>query len=76
LPGLDGYNILAPWLPPALQAIADRFGNITFWLLFLALWWYPPAGSAFWALINTIALQLHIPPELVLIGRRFFTAYF
>lgn len=63
VPPMDGFGILAPWLPPALVARARGFGVALVWILFFALA-YPPLGRVFWDGVYTALAALGVSPGL------------
>jgi Zn-dependent protease len=47
LPGLDGFGVIRPYLPPEVQQKAVRLGNLVFIGLFLAIFFVPPVSRLF-----------------------------
>jgi Zn-dependent protease len=47
IPPLDGYGVIAPYLPESLQMTVNRFGGIGMWVVFLCLWYVPGVNDAF-----------------------------
>jgi Zn-dependent protease len=67
IPGLDGFGIIEPFLPDVIRGLAFSIRQFTFFIFF-ALFFYPnPVGSAFWLIINTLAVVLHPSGRLSLI---------
>jgi len=63
IPGVDGGNLIQPWLPPDWQrgfAKVAPFGM----LLLLALLWEPRIGGAFWWLVFTLGDAIGLPSGL------------
>ena len=54
LPGLDGFGVIRPYLPTAIQQQALRFGNLVFIGLFLAIFFVPPVNDALFRVVVTI----------------------
>jgi Zn-dependent protease len=54
LPGLDGFGVIRPYLPVAVQQQALKFGNLVFIALFLAIFFVPPVNDALFGLVVTI----------------------
>jgi Zn-dependent protease len=54
LPGLDGFGVIRPYLPVAIQRQALKFGNLVFIGLFLAIFFVPPVNDALFRLVLTI----------------------
>jgi Zn-dependent protease len=68
LPGLDGYGIIAPYLPPRWQeigAIASRFAFFIFLLLFF---YNTPVSRGFFALVMGLIRVLRLDPQIVFYG--------
>ncbi len=67
MPGLDGGNLLQPWLSPKWQrgfAYVAPFGL----LLLFALLWEPRINRAFFTAVFFVADLLGLPPQLSLAG--------
>jgi len=54
LPGLDGFGVIRPYLPPAIQQGALRLGNLVFIGLFLAIFFVPAVNDALFRTVLTI----------------------
>ncbi|MFE9692664.1 site-2 protease family protein [Micromonospora sp. NPDC005806] len=67
VPGLDGGNMIQPWLSPAYRRMYDLFAPFGFILLF-ALLWNPRIGGWFFGAIFSVADLLGLPPELYVAG--------
>ena len=63
VPGLDGYGIIEPYLPPAWGARAARIAPYAVIGLF-ALLWIPPVNAAFFTGIDGIISLLGVPEGL------------
>ena len=68
IPPLDGFGVIAPWLPPDLRNTLYSFGNFTFLLIFLAVWYIGPVNEALFGAIGNVLLALKIDPLLVNFG--------
>lgn len=68
LPGLDGFGVLQPFLPPALAAGARRLGGLAFVILFGLIFFVPQASMLFFALAVTVTNRLGVPPEAIAQG--------
>jgi Zn-dependent protease len=55
LPGLDGFGVIRPYLPPAIQQQAAKFGSLVFIGLFLAIFFVPPINHALFSVVVTIS---------------------
>lgn len=56
IPGLDGYGIIRPWLPPNLRAVLTRFEAIAF-IVIIAIFFLVP-GVARWFLDTILAVSV------------------
>ena len=54
LPGLDGFGVIRPYLPVAIQQQAQKFGSLVFIGLFLAIFFVPPVNHALFSVVITI----------------------
>jgi Zn-dependent protease len=72
IPPLDGYGVIAPYLPSTIRAQSDRLGNILILVFFAALWYVPFISDAFWTLIFWLVNALGIPLSLAGLGLRLF----
>ncbi|KQY27628.1 peptidase M50 [Caulobacter sp. Root487D2Y] len=54
LPGLDGFGVIRPYLPPEVQQRALKFGNLVFIGLFLAIFLVPAVNDAILSVVVTI----------------------
>lgn len=68
---MDGFGILAPWLPAPLTARMRALGVAPVWILFFALS-YPPIGRVFWDGVYAALLALGVEPALARHGLREF----
>lgn len=69
VPGLDGGNILQPWLKPAWRRGYDLLAPYGFLLLF-ALLWNPRLGGWFFSGVFAVGDLLGLPEHLYLEGLR------
>ncbi|MDG4832283.1 site-2 protease family protein [Solwaraspora sp. WMMD1047] len=67
VPGLDGGNMLAPWLSPQWRRGYDLLAPFGFLLLF-ALLWNPRVGGWFFAAVFAVADAIGLPPALYSAG--------
>jgi Zn-dependent protease len=68
IPPLDGYGILAPYLSPSVRRQMANVGTWGLWVVFLVMWYVPPANEAFWSTVYGLSSRLGIPPLLAMIG--------
>ncbi|MFJ6196256.1 site-2 protease family protein [Micromonospora sp. NPDC092111] len=67
VPGLDGGNMIQPWLNPQWRRMYDLFAPFGFVLLF-ALLWNPRIGGGFFAAVHWVSDLLGLPPWLYATG--------
>ncbi|MCX4470897.1 Peptidase family M50 [Micromonospora sp. MW-13] len=67
VPGLDGGNMIQPWLNPQWRRMYDLFAPFGFILLF-ALLWNPRIGGWFFDAVFAVANLLGLPPWLYAVG--------
>lgn len=72
VPPLDGFQAIAPWLPPEPREKLYAISNQTLWILFLALWFIQPLNAALWDSIYFISSLLGVDPYLGHIGWKTF----
>jgi Zn-dependent protease len=68
LPGLDGFGVIRPYLPPALQQQAVKFGNLVFIGLFLAIFFVPPVSHALFVVVFRISDLFGVPQPDIAAG--------
>ena len=68
IPPLDGFGILSPWLPREIRNGALAFGNYTFVVLFLLLWYVQPAYDLYRSTIYGLLAHLRIDQLFVGVG--------
>ena len=61
IPPLDGYGIVAPWLPPSLQHKLRDGGIVWLLILFGVLWLVPPVLLGLFILTSVVARILGVP---------------
>jgi Zn-dependent protease len=71
IPGLDGFGIIAPFLPDTVLARIRGFGSYTLLILFV-LFFNPTFNRIFWSSILFITGLLQIHPALISQGLRLF----
>ena len=77
IPGLDGFGVLAPYLPEAARAKARRLGGLAFLALFGLLFFVPPAAGLFFAGAAGLTEAFGVPGPAIAAGWdsfRFWTA--
>jgi tetratricopeptide (TPR) repeat protein len=65
VPSFDGFGIIEPWLPPAVQ---EQLAPVRRWAVFAvfgALWLWNDANRAFWGLSFELSDRLGIPLALI-----------
>lgn len=62
VPPLDGFQAIAPWLPPDVRQKAFESSNIGMFIVFLALWYVPFLNEAFWTIVFRISALLGVDP--------------
>ncbi|OLP16771.1 hypothetical protein BST81_18925 [Leptolyngbya sp. 'hensonii'] len=72
VPPLDGYGILAPWLPLQWQQPLNQLGRYSLWALFGIFWFAPQVTAPLWTLVFTLGDRLGVPAFLVAQGYRSF----
>ena len=72
IPPLDGYGVIAPYLPSTIRAQSDQLGNVLILVFFAALWYVPFISDAFWTLIFWLVNALGIPLSLAGQGLKLF----
>ncbi|BAY24959.1 peptidase, M50 family protein [Calothrix sp. NIES-2100] len=75
IPGLDGYGIIEPWLPQAIQQQFNKIAKYGVWVLIGLLWFVRPFNLFLWNLADTISDFLHIPTYLTLVASEIFREY-
>ena len=68
IPGLDGYGIIEPWLPIALQKPLRRVAKYGVWILVGAFWFVPSFSQAFWLAVTFVVQLCNVPPEAVFLS--------
>jgi Zn-dependent protease len=71
IPGLDGFKIWEPWLPPDVARQAAQVGSYGFMILILLLWW-GPVNRAFFNLIYHVTSAVGLSSFLISFGQAFF----
>jgi len=65
IPPMDGYGIIAPWLPSSLRTAANNFARVGIWVLFIALWYVKPLNMLLWGTAYDVMGYLEIPLDLI-----------
>ena len=68
IPPLDGFGIIRPWLPYSVQAAANRIASVGIVLIFVAIWYIPPAGMAINQAAQNLAAIAGIDPYALALG--------
>ena len=68
IPGLDGFGIIAPWLPLSVHRMLAPVYSFGFMLLIFLFWYVDAFRSFFWTAVWILILQLNIFPGLVEFG--------
>jgi Zn-dependent protease len=69
VPGLDGFGIIRPWLPPAVQFAAMRYSMLAIYAVFMALWFVAPIRQAFFGAVLQLTALAGIDPNLIFFGQ-------
>jgi Zn-dependent protease len=72
VPGLDGYGVLRPWLPPQVREATRKFEGLAMMALLAVLFFVPPAASQFFGFAFLLAHIAGVPLEAVQDGYRAF----
>lgn len=68
IPPLDGFQAIAPWLGEGVHEKGMASSNMTFFFLFIALWYIQPIRQGFWDIVNVISNTVGIDPLLIAVG--------
>lgn len=68
VPGLDGFGIIEPWLPPSILQLAAPLYRFGFMILIMLFWYSDAFSSWFWSIIGDTLLWLGIDPSLAMMG--------
>jgi Zn-dependent protease len=69
VPGLDGFGIIAPWLPLSARFAAYQYGQYAMFAVFAALFFLPPVRTAFFYSAFQLSTLANIDSFLVFIGQ-------
>lgn len=72
VPGLDGYGILEPFLPRAIQERCLNFQRYGILVLLAVLWFVPFANELLWSTAYTVAFSIGLSPSAVVMGQSLF----
>ena len=61
IPGLDGFGIISPFLPPQVRARMEPIGAVAFLVLFLGLFLLPPVRAVFFGGVGAVMSVLGVP---------------
>ena len=69
IPPLDGYGVIAPFLPDDVRQRASQFAGFGVWILFFLMWYVPIFGALFWGIAGGAASLLGVPLQLAALGQ-------
>jgi Zn-dependent protease len=69
IPPLDGYGIIAPFLPNDFRQQVNQFAGFGVWILFFLMWYVPIFGALFWGIAGGIASLMGVPLQLAFLGQ-------
>lgn len=72
VPPLDGYNILAPFLNPAVREQMERIRAYAIWIIILAIWYIPFVGDFLWTAVYIFSSILGADWDLAIRGLQLF----
>lgn len=72
VPGLDGYGVLRPWLPPSVREATRKFEGLAMMALLAVLFFVPPAASLFFGVAFLVSHAVGVPIDAVQEGYRAF----
>jgi len=70
IPPLDGFGVVAPWLPREFVQAVSSIAMFGIFIVFLLLWYVAPVGNAFFEFVYNVLAHAGIDPFLVLSGFR------
>lgn len=68
LPPFDGYNILEPFLNPAIRMQVDRIRGVSIWIVLLAFWYIPFVSNFFWGAVFIVSALLGVDLRIAMLG--------
>ncbi len=68
IPGLDGYGIIAPWLPAHVQMAIAPIGRFGFFLIYILFFMIPGMSNVFWSTMFTMSTLIGVDPMLFYVG--------
>ena len=69
IPPLDGYGIIAPFLPNDFRQQVNQFAGFGVWILFFLMWYVPIFGALFWGIAGGAASLMGVPLQLAFLGQ-------
>ena len=72
IPPLDGYGIIAPFLPNDFRQQVNQFAGFGVWILFFLMWYVPIFGALFWGIAGGVASLMGVPLQLAFLGQSLF----
>ncbi|TES92177.1 MAG: hypothetical protein E3J88_01430 [Anaerolineales bacterium] len=64
IPGLDGFGIILPYLPPSLVARIGSLGSLTFLIIFFFFFQDTPIRRGFWTLVGLVSSIIGFDSQL------------
>lgn len=65
LPGLDGFNVLRPFLPKSVARGLRRFERLASWLVLVAIFFSPEVGGALFRTAGELSITLGLQPDAI-----------
>ncbi len=75
VPPLDGFQAIAPWLPPSVRDPMYSVSRQAPWVLFLLIAYYRPANAVFWNAVYDIDRALGVNPSVGYEGFKAFRSF-
>ena len=69
IPPLDGYGMIAPFLPNDFRQQVNQFAGFGVWILFFLMWYVPIFGALFWGIAGGAASLMGVPLQLAALGQ-------
>lgn len=68
IPGLDGYGIIRPWLPTAIQQRLRPVAKYGVWILVGAFWFVPQFSGTFWSAVISVVQACGVSPQVAFLS--------
>jgi Zn-dependent protease len=65
LPGLDGFNVLRPFLPKAMARGLRKVERLVSWLVLIAIFFSPEVGRALFRAAGELSVALGLQPDVI-----------